>query len=266
VFRQAFSKGARVNNSSELISAWCSQHNGTAYAAEVLQHVPDIHLLMLQSWVSKSERIYTVDGFVDETGDLSASLASMKLLQLPRGSGAGIIFEHAEIDPVIDNGLRRLFRNTGFYGVFDAEFLEVGGRKLLIDINPRYYNHMAFENERGLHLPWFTYLAATGDCETLKVEIVKSKSVSRSASMSRCAYVHPLRTNLLLRVQKLAGKMSAEDEGHWRRRIEEYGDSVTNPVWAMDDPAPVLAEMVAEICAAVRHPRSYLRGLLKLPG
>src|SRR5262249_43614758 len=222
VFRLDFSKGVRVNNRSELVSAWCRPLGCTTYTAEVVKHVPDIHLLMLQSWISGSERIYTVDGFVDETGKLASSLGCMKILQLPRGSGAGIIFEHAEIDPDIDEGLRRLFRNTGFYGVFDAEFLEVGGRKLLIDINPRYYNHMAFENERGLHLPWLTYLAATGDFETLKMELAKSKSVSRSASMSRRAYVHSLRANLLLRVQRLAGKMSAEDGDHWRRRIEEY--------------------------------------------
>jgi D-aspartate ligase len=262
VFRLGFGKGVRVNSPSELASAWFSEINRATYAPEVLKHVPDIHLLMLQSWVSSSERIYTVDGFVDETGDLSASLACMKILQLPRGSGVGIVFEHAKIDPVIDEGLRRLFRNTGFYGVFDAEFLEVGSRKLLIDINPRYYNHMAFENERGLHLPWITFLAAIGDRDTLKEEIAKSKS----GSISRCAYVHPLRTNLLLRVQRLAGKMSAEDDDHWRRRIEEYGDSVTDPVRTTDDPAPVLAEMAGEVYAAVRHPRSYLRGLLKLPG
>jgi len=70
---------------------------------------------------------------------------------------------------------------------------------------------------------------------------------------------------ILLGVQRLAGKMSAEDEDHWRRRIAEYGGFVTNPVWTTDDPAPALAEMAAEIYAAVRHPRSYLRGLLKLP-
>jgi hypothetical protein len=65
-------------------------------------------------------------------------------------------------------------------GVFDAEFLEVGGRKLLIDIKPRCHNHMAFENERGLHLPWMTYLAASGNFETLKIEIAKSKSAPMS--------------------------------------------------------------------------------------
>ena len=57
VFRLGFGKGVRVNNPSELVSAWCSQLNRTTYAAEVLKHVPDIHLLMLQSWVSRSERI-----------------------------------------------------------------------------------------------------------------------------------------------------------------------------------------------------------------
>jgi hypothetical protein len=96
----------------------------------------------------------------------------------------------------------------------------------------------------------------------LKIEIAKSKN----ASMSRCAYVHHLPTNLLLRVQRLAGKMSAKDKDRWRRRIEKYGDSVTDPVWTTDDSAPRLVEMAAEIYAAVRHPRSYLRGLLKLPG
>jgi D-aspartate ligase len=261
VFRLGFGKGERVDNPSELRSAWYNKANHASYAAEVLRHVPDIRLLMLQACVSRSERIYTVDGFVDETGDLSTSLACVKILQRPRGSGAGIIFEHAELDPVVDAGLRRLFRNTGFYGVFDAEFLEVGSRKLLIDINPRYYNHMAFENERGLHLPWITYLAAAGECDALKMEIAKSKS----ASMAPCAYVHHLPTKLLLRVQRLAGKMSAEDGNHWRRRIGEYGDSVTDPVWTTDDFAPALAEMAMETYAALRHPRSYLRGLLKLP-
>jgi D-aspartate ligase len=261
-FRLGFGKGVRVNDPSELRSAWCSKLNHMTYAAEVLKQVPDIHLLMLQACVSGSERIYTVDGFIDETGDIYASLACMKILQRPRGSGSGIIFEHAELDPAIDAGLRRLFRNTGFYGVFDAEFLEVGSRKLLIDINPRYYNHMAFENERGLHLPWMTYLAATGDCDALKVEIAKLKS----ASESRRAYVHRLPANLLLRVQRLTRKMSAKDRDCWRRRMEEYGDSVTDPVWTTDDPAPGLVEMLMETYSALRHPRSYFKELLKLPG
>jgi len=259
VFGQGIGKGVRVNSPSELRSAWRAQIAGVTYAPEVVEQIPDIRLPMLQRCVSGTERIYTIDGFVDETGDLSATLACVKVLQRPRGSGPGIIFEHAEVDPAIEDGLRRLFRRTGFYGVFDVEFLEAGSRKLLIDINPRYYNHMQFETERGLHLPWLTYLAATGDRITLKAEIEKAKS----ASISRQAYVHRLPTNLMLNLQRLSGRMSAQDELNWRRRIEGYHGSVTDPVRTPDDPAPALAEVAMESYAAVRHPRSYFKGLLK---
>src|SRR5262249_55204143 len=147
-----------------------------------------------QSYISGAERVYTVDGFVDETGEIYATLACVKVLQRPRGSGPGIIFEHAEIDPAIDRGLRDLFQLTGYYGVFDAEFIECGSRKLLIDINPRFYNHMAFEIERGLHLPWLAYLAATGDRRRLNAEVAKA----RATGVRRRAYVHRLPTALLL--------------------------------------------------------------------
>jgi hypothetical protein len=81
---------------------------------------------MLQNCPS-TERIYTVDGFTGETGEFCTSPACMKMLQCPRGSDPGIIFERAEMDSAIDQGLRRLFRASGFGGVFDAEFLECGG-------------------------------------------------------------------------------------------------------------------------------------------
>src|ERR1700726_4021925 len=50
---------------------------------------------MLQNCPS-TERIYTVDGFTGETGEFCTSLACVKMLQCPRGSGPGIIFERAE--------------------------------------------------------------------------------------------------------------------------------------------------------------------------
>ena len=52
--------------------------------------------------------------------------------------------------------------------MFDVEFAIDGDQKLLIDFNPRFYNHMAFEVQRGLPLPWLAYLAATGQTEALE--------------------------------------------------------------------------------------------------
>ena len=56
-----------------------AQYKQTKYEAEVLDRVPDMHLPVLQSCVSGRERIYTVDGFVDETGELYISLACVKI-------------------------------------------------------------------------------------------------------------------------------------------------------------------------------------------
>jgi len=256
-----FGKGVCVENPATLLQAWVAQCGQAKYPAEVLDRVPDIHLPILQSCVSGRERIYTVDGFVDETGELYTSLACVKILQRPRGSGPGIVFEHAETDPAIDRGLRDLFQATGYCGVFDAEFIECGAQKLLIDINPRFYNHMAFEIDRGLHLAWLAYLAAIGDRENLKLEI---KKAAATATQPR-TYVHRLPTALLLAAQRLARGMSREDQIRWRRCISKQRGCLTDPARAAGDPGPAIAEFAMEAFSFLRHPRAYLRGLGRLP-
>jgi predicted ATP-grasp superfamily ATP-dependent carboligase len=260
-FGRGTGKGARVDEPAALLAAWRTHRSTATYDAEVLDIVPDVCLPMLQSSSSGAERIYTVDGFVDESGELFTTLACVKVLQRPRGSGPGIIFEHAESDPAVDEGLRRLFRMTGFCGVFDAEFIEHGTRKLLIDINPRFYNHMAFETDRGLHLPWLAYLAATGDRQALKEEVDKTKN----ARVPGIAYVHRLPTAMMLTVQGFMRAMPREDRLRWRRWISDHRGAITDPARAAGDPAPAVAEVVMEALNFARHPRAFLRGLLRSP-
>jgi D-aspartate ligase len=257
VLGRGLGKGVRVENPAALLPSWRVQRSAANYDAEVIDRVPDLRLPLIQSCASNMERIYSVDGFFDETGEVYTTLASVELLHRPRASSAAIIIEHAETDPVIEQGLRRLFQTTGFCGVFDAEFIECGARKLLIDINPRFYGHMAFEMDRGLHLPWLAYIAATRDREALKAEVEKAKT----ARVARRVYVHRLPTALLLAAQRLAGAMSGEDQFRWRRWISEYRGSITDPAYAVDDPAPRIAEVAMEALAFVRHPRAYLRAL-----
>jgi D-aspartate ligase len=257
VLGRGLGKGVRVEKLAALLPSWQVQRNAANYDAEVIDRVPDLRLPLIQSCASNMERIYSVDGFIDETGEIYASLASLELLHRPRASSAAIIIEHAETDPVIEQRLRRLFQTTGFCGVFDAEFIECGAHKQLIDINPRFYGHMAFEMDRGLHLPWLAYVAATRDREALKAEVEKAKA----AHVARRAYVHRLPTALLLAGQRLSGAMSGEDRFRWRRWISEYRGSITDPAHAVDDPAPRIAEVAMEAVAFMRHPRAYLRAL-----
>jgi hypothetical protein len=261
LFGSGGGKGIRVNQPAALLPSWQAQRCAAQFDADVLNRVPDLCLPMLQGFIFSSERIYTVDGFVDETGELYASLACVKLLQRPRGFGPGIIFEHAEVDPAVDQGLRRLFKATGFYGVFDAEFIECDSRKLLIDINPRFYNHMAFETDRGLHLPWLAYLAASRNREALKEEVEKANR----AKVSHRAYIHRLQTTLLLAAQRLARSMPDEDQLRWRCWMLDNRGSAMDPVRVADDPAPSVAEAAMEAFNFMRHPRANLRSLLRTP-
>jgi D-aspartate ligase len=254
-------KGVCVETPDALLRAWLAQYAEAAYEAEVLHRVPDIRFPVLQSSFSARERIYTVDGFVDETGELYASLACVKTLQRPRGSGAGIVFEHAETDNSIDRGLRNLFRTIGYHGVFDVEFIECGGRKLLIDVNPRFYNHMAFETDRGLPLAWLAYLAAIGDRENLRSEINKATAVA----IQPRTYVHSLPAALLLATQRLTRRMSREDHVRWRRWMSKQRGFSVDPARAAGDLGPAVAEFALEALSFVQHPRSYLRGLSKAP-
>ena len=250
-------KGTRVENPRELLQAWRSQRASGQSNVEASHQAPSLALPMIQTYCAAAERIYTVDGFVDHASGLYASLACVKLLQRPRGSGAGIIFEHAEVDPLVDQGLRRLFQANGFRGVFDAEFVESGGRKLLIDINPRFYNHMAFEVERGLPLPWLAYLGAIGDREGLQ----RAVNASSLAPSGPRAYVHRFPTALMLGIQPMTRAMNVEDRRRWRSWLDEYRASSIDPVHEAGDRGPGLAELALELASALRHPRAYLRSL-----
>lgn len=261
LFGTGLGKGECTRNLSELRLAWCAQRDRCSYKTAVLKEVPDLSLPMLQRAVTGSERIYTVDGFVDATGELYVSLACVKLLQRPRGSGPGIIFEHAESNWTVDAGLKRLFQNTGYFGVFDAEFLECGEQMLLVDINPRFYNHMAFEIDRGLPLPWLAYLAATRDWDILRQEVSRAQ-----LCQPKCRrYVDRLSTTLLLATQRLKGAMSIEDQTRWGSYLNDCDASTAEPARAPNDPGPAIAEIAMEAFAFARHPRAYLKGLWRSP-
>lgn len=250
-------KGQRVERRAELLSAWRLWHSRARFPADVAKSMPGCERPLLQASYPGCDRIFTVDGFIDETGELFSTLGCVKVLQWPRGSGPGICFEHAPVPPSIQNGLSRLFRRVGFYGVFDAEFIEHAGCHLLIDVNPRFYNHMAFEVERGLPLPWMAYLGALGDRGALRAAV---ESARRSGG-GPAAYVHRLPLRMMLGMQALTRGMTAEERARWRSWLAIPAGSVTDPVRQDGDVWPAVGQIALEIGRFVRHPRAYLRHL-----
>lgn len=254
VFKVGGLKGDRIHRREDLVSMWRKHVSRRPGGSDGL---PEVDVPILQRCYPTSERIYTVDGFIDETGEIFATLGCTKLLQLPRNSGSGLVFEESPVRASVDEGLRRLLKRVGFYGVFDAEFLEEGDRLLLIDVNPRIYNHMDFEVKRGLPLAWLAYLGAVGARDALKAAL---ETGSELRAGSGRAYVHRLPTRLLLLCQRLSGGMSNAELKEWKCWLDAHSTARADPTRWPRDPGPAVADVVYHLQQLCRHPRNFLRG------
>ena len=252
-------KGVRVDGPGSLPAVWAAFRAGTTHHPEVLRRSPMADRPIIQACLQAEERVYTVDGFVDGEGALVGALACEKILQVPRKSGPGVCFDEVPVDPAVAAGLERLCRAVGFRGVFDAEFLVADGRRKLIDFNPRFYNHMAFEVDRGLPLPWMAYQAALGKDAAGGTAPV---AAAAAAGASGRIYVHHSLTALLLAFQALAGAMAAEQQASVRRWIRNHRGHITDPALDRRDRLPGLMDLAMQAANLVRHPRAFFRDLL----
>lgn len=255
-------KGARVPDAGDLRRRWKHWLATAVVSPEARGVVEGLEFPVIQSFAGATERIYTVDGFCDPTGEIFVTMGCVKILQRPRGNGPGIIFSGAPVPAEIHEGLRKLCLSTGFHGMFDAEFAESEGRKLFIDFNPRVYNHIAFEVERGMPLPWMAYLGATGQVDELR----RVAQAAAHMAHSDRVYIHKMSVKILMWGQRLSGGMTREERARWLAWMDAQGAAVTDPSRTPDDPLPVRMERLLELSAFARHPRSYLRTLGKKGG
>lgn len=250
-------KGVRADRPEELAFAWRRARERTRHAPELLARLPEAVQPMVQAYCAEgADSIYTVSGFAGRGEGQFAARASRKLLQRPRGLGVGICFGSAPLPAALEEALATLCRRAGYFGAFDAEFLEVDGRPKLIDFNPRYYNQMAFEVARGLPVPWLVQLGACGDEEGLARAVAQARAVRPHPDATFCdRFVTG--TDLLWQVL-LRTIPPAEERRLWRWHRAHRAHEV-DPFEEAGDPGPQLAEIACEVAAALRHPRAFLR-------
>jgi D-aspartate ligase len=257
VFSRLHGKGCRVERPGELAAAFRREVERAEYAHEVLGRLPEALLPMVQEFAAgAAQAVYTVSGFAGDEGRLFCARASRKVLQRPRQLGVGLCFEAAELPADLAAALERLCRLVRYHGAFDIEFLEVDGRKLLIDFNPRFYNQMAFEIARGLPAPLLCWLGATGQQEELWRGVADARQAQAGAGAIFCDHVA---TAEALGLQRLFGAVSAEEERRWRHWYGAHRGQRIDAVAQPGDQAPQLAEVLGEIAGALRHPRAFLR-------
>jgi D-aspartate ligase len=249
-------KGARVTSAAALVSSWrrFSRHR---YAPLLTQRHPEVARPMIQAWLPEAEQgIESVSGFIDETGERVVMRGSRKVLQRPRRIGVGVCFEAMPVDPALADGLRRLCRRVGAFGVFEAEFIRVGGAAHLIDFNPRFFGQMGFDIARGVNLPLLMYAAALGDDALLQRTL---DDAGRAGEALEWRFVHRLAARSMLRAQRLTAAASREEVARWRRWMAGARRRTADPLLDWDDWRPAAVDVATSAARALRHPRAWLR-------
>jgi len=251
------SKGEVVRERQSLLERYRAFDRGNDYRPELSANFPQATRPMLQCYYPESaERIYSLAGYVGQDGSLVAARGSFKILQRPRKLGIGLCFEGASVDPALVDGVRELCRLAGYQGLFQIEFVCVGEERLLIDFNPRFYNQLAFDVARGLELPLIVYNQALSD-EREVASLVRRSEYPGSANAE--VFCNRLGFELVVSLQRLAGRMPAAEAEAWRRWYEAHRRTVVDSTADREDPMPTLADLAAQVHHCLRHPRSFVR-------
>jgi D-aspartate ligase len=253
-------KGTRVDRREDLAAAYSSYLRARRHSPALLAHRPDLARPMVQEYHSEAEeQIESVAGFIDAGGELFVARAANKLLQQPRRVGIGVCFEDTALEAPVGRAVAALCRDTGYFGVFEAEFIRSGDRRLLIDFNPRYYNQMAFEIARGLPLPLMVHAAARGDRPRLRAAVSAAQAADPGEAR---VYCHRSAAAIIIGAQRLSRRMDLGDVRRWREWYARHRGHAVDPVFDAEDVLPGLLATSGQLWQALRHPRAFVRSMV----
>ena len=254
-------KGSVVPRTGSVVDSYSRFMRENRYGTKIATHDADVVWPMLQTYhSSQTHRIYTLAGFTDLTGNPPLIRAATKLMQRPRNMGIGVCFEAANVDSALVARVADLFRDLNYYGIFDIEFIVREGKFLLIDFNPRGYGQMAFEIARGLPLPYIQYLAAMDDRSRLADVCQLARDWQPRGNEAYCHGLFLSLVNTAQRASEVVSGSLSEDWGSWMRtRKAGLTDAVRQP----SDPGPARLDVIRHGVELMRHPRSFLRSLMR---
>ena len=253
------SKGELSHGAATLLAQYRAFDRSNEYGTDLVKHYPEATRPMLQRYHAESaDRIYSLAGYVNKSGDLVAARGSYKVLQRPRKLGIGLCFESGTVDEALLSGVRQLCARTGYHGLFQIEFVCVGDERLLIDFNPRFYNQLAFDVARGLELPLIVYneaLANDAEVDALRAALAQAVECQRG-----CILAISLGFELVVSLQRLSGRMPAAEADAWRTWYADHRDRArrTRRLTARTRSRPI-ADLALQVHDCLRHPRSSPR-------
>jgi D-aspartate ligase len=251
-------KGTIVDGAPSAVhAAYRSFRRLNRYGPALSSHFPEATWPMLQRYHPQAmDGIYSLTGFRDPDGKSFAVLAANKVLQRPRKLGIGLCFEEAPVDGALAEGVKRLCARVGYFGIFEVEFIREGHRSLLIDMNGRLYNQVAFDVARGLPLPQLAYASALGRHDEV-AELLSKVPHARPEGMR--GFCNRFGLDVMVGAKRLTGRMSRDEAARWHTWCDERRGGMVDAVADPDDPRPYAFEVAAQVYGYMRHPVSFIR-------
>ena len=248
-------KGVLVRERERLADEWRAFRRDNRHSDALSAHLPNASEPLIQQYFLEGvSGSLQVSGFISRDGKLFVARAAKKLLQRPRTLGISLCLEATELDPALAEKIKALCLEVGYFGVFGIEFLQVKGRPLLIDFNPRYYHFMALDIARGMPLPLLTALAALGEEERLADAVAQAQHDPKKVD----AFTYAFQFRELLLAQTLTGTMKAAESLRWWRWYRAHRHSMVDAVRDDDDRRPALVDGAWSAAMRVRHPLTFV--------
>jgi D-aspartate ligase len=262
VHRLRNDKGVVVHSADELTVQYGRFVDREKARAGDSSDLHDAKLPILQQFVRVgSEGVYSVTGFINQTGELFVARGATKVFQRSQPVGVGVCFESRPLSPALSAAVRKLCRELGYFGIFEVEFLWFDGRWVAIDFNPRLFNQVGMDIHRGMPLPLFACLEAIGETEALRNAITRAQAEDDEQTVFCDCFT--LRAILLAKT--MTARISAEDRQFWRGWLKQHAARAVDFVADESDRAPVFIHVLSEIYLGLKSFPRFLRATPRAP-
>jgi D-aspartate ligase len=240
-------KGSLVETSADLINGYQAfllreqlggHHDGFANHRPVLQPFA----------IEGSERVQSVTGFIDRTGELFVTRRSVKVFQRSQPIGVGICHESLQPSPALSKAAYDLCRELRYFGLFEIEFVRFKKRWAVIDFNPRLYHQIGLDIGRGMPLPLLAFLDATGQTDALRYALAKAR-IERTQKFVFC---DRFTLRAILIAQALFGRVPRHERVQWQRWLSRHSASVIDVASDRLDPMPMYVHALSEISLGLK--------------
>ncbi len=257
VMRIRQTKGVVVHRQVDLLALYRAFVAENQFRPGLEPHFPTATKPMIQRFLpSGVDSVWSVSGFIDRRGTCFAVRAARKVFLRTYPVGLGLCFEAAPLKSSLVDAAVRLCRATGYFGVFEVEFMRVEGRDMVIDFNPRFYGQMGFDEARGLPLAFLAWLGATDAAAQMETCLAEA---AKSADTGIRIFVHRFVFELVLLKQRLNRSLSAKGYAGWRRWLTGQKHHAVDAFADVSDPWPGVANAASELLLGMRSVRKVFR-------